>query len=140
MGVFVAPPPLPLLTPEELQTYSGPLTEALKAAGPTERVFFSFPKPGGRYSEDRTAGALFVRGRYLHLVVTDHSSIGFEFCAADRPLVVFDAPGLIEAARINPDKVALLRSAATVVSSREKFLIPSRVSLVTCWPARTPDI
>ncbi len=75
MGVFVAPPPLPLLTQEELQTYSGPLTEALKAAGPTERVFFSFPKPGGRYSEDRTAGALFVRGRYLHLVVTDHSSI-----------------------------------------------------------------
>jgi hypothetical protein len=75
MGVFVAPPPLPLLTPEELQTYSGPLTEVLKAAGPTERVFFSFPKPGGRYSEDRTAGALFVRGRYLHLVVTDHSSI-----------------------------------------------------------------
>jgi hypothetical protein len=50
------------------------------------------------------------------VMVTDHSSIGFEFCAADRPLVVFDAPGLIEAARINPDKVALLRSAATVVS------------------------
>jgi CDP-Glycerol:Poly(glycerophosphate) glycerophosphotransferase len=51
------------------------------------------------------------------VMVTDHSSIGFEFCAADRPLVVFDAPGLVEAARINPDKVALLRSAATVVSS-----------------------
>jgi hypothetical protein len=50
------------------------------------------------------------------VMVTDHSSIGFEFCAADRPLVVFDAPGLIEAARINPDKVALLRSAGTVVS------------------------
>ena len=51
------------------------------------------------------------------VMVTDHSSIGFEFCAADRPLVVFDAPGLVEAARINPEKVALLRSAATVVSS-----------------------
>ena len=51
------------------------------------------------------------------VMVTDHSSIGFEFCVADRPLVVFDAPGLIEAARINPDKVALLRSAAAVVSS-----------------------
>jgi len=50
-------------------------------------------------------------------MVTDHSSIGFEFCVADRPLVVFDAPGLIEAARINPDKVALLRSAAVVVST-----------------------
>ena len=55
------------------------------------------------------------------VMVTDHSSIGFEFCAADRPLVVFDAPGLIEAARINPDKVALLRSAATVVSSPEQL-------------------
>lgn len=51
------------------------------------------------------------------VMVTDHSSIGFEFCAADRPIVVFDAPGLVEAARINPQKVALLRSAAAVVST-----------------------
>jgi hypothetical protein len=50
------------------------------------------------------------------LMVTDHSSIGFEFCALDRPLVVYDAPGLIEAARINPEKVQLLRSAAAVVA------------------------
>jgi hypothetical protein len=49
------------------------------------------------------------------VMVTDHSSIGFEFCALDRPLVVFDAPDLIETARINPDKVTLLRSAAAVV-------------------------
>jgi hypothetical protein len=75
MGVFVAPPPVPLLTQEELQQYSAPLAEAFKEAGPTERVFFSFPKPGGRYSEDRTAGAFFLRGRYLHAVLTDHSSI-----------------------------------------------------------------
>jgi len=50
------------------------------------------------------------------VMVTDHSSIGFEFCAADRPLIVFDVPNLIAASRINPDKVALLRSAATVVA------------------------
>ena len=50
-------------------------------------------------------------------MVTDHSSIGFEFCVLDRPLIVFDAPGLVEAARINIDKVQLLRSASTVVSS-----------------------
>jgi hypothetical protein len=49
------------------------------------------------------------------VMVTDHSSIGFEFCALDRPLVVYDAPGLVETARINPEKVALLRSAAAVV-------------------------
>jgi hypothetical protein len=51
------------------------------------------------------------------IVVTDHSSVGFEYLVLDRPLLVFDTPGLIEAARINPDKVALLRSAARVAGS-----------------------
>ena len=50
------------------------------------------------------------------VMVTDHSSIGFEFLLLDRPLVVFDAPDLARVARINPDKMALLRSAARVVS------------------------
>jgi hypothetical protein len=49
------------------------------------------------------------------VMVTDHSSIGFEFCLLDRPLVVFDAPDLARVARINPEKIALLRSAARVV-------------------------
>ena len=51
------------------------------------------------------------------VLVTDHSSVGFEFLLLDRPLVVFDAPDLARAARVNPEKVALLRSAATVASS-----------------------
>jgi hypothetical protein len=50
------------------------------------------------------------------VMVTDHSSIGFEFCLLDRPLVIFDAPDLARVARINPDKIALLRSAARVVT------------------------
>jgi hypothetical protein len=49
------------------------------------------------------------------VMVTDHSSIGFEFFLLDRPLVIFDAPDLVRVARINPEKVALLRSAARVV-------------------------
>jgi hypothetical protein len=49
-------------------------------------------------------------------MVTDHSSIGFEFLTLDRPLIIFDAPDLARVARINPQKVALLRSAATVVA------------------------
>jgi hypothetical protein len=49
------------------------------------------------------------------LMVTDHSSVGFEYLVLDRPLIVYDVPELIEAARINPEKVSLLRSAATVV-------------------------
>ena len=51
------------------------------------------------------------------VMVTDHSSVGFEFFVLDRPLVVFDAPDLATSARINPAKVALLRSAAAVVTT-----------------------
>jgi CDP-Glycerol:Poly(glycerophosphate) glycerophosphotransferase len=49
-------------------------------------------------------------------LVTDHSSVGFEFMLLDRPIVVVDCPQLIERARVNPQKVELLRSAAEVVS------------------------
>ena len=52
-----------------------------------------------------------------HIVVTDHSSIGFEALAVDRPVIVFDAPDLPRVARINPEKVALLRSASDVAYS-----------------------
>jgi CDP-glycerol glycerophosphotransferase (TagB/SpsB family) len=51
------------------------------------------------------------------IMVTDHSSVGFEYLVLDRPLLVFDTPGLVEAARINADKVALLRRAARVVGT-----------------------
>jgi CDP-glycerol glycerophosphotransferase (TagB/SpsB family) len=53
-------------------------------------------------------------------MITDHSSVGFEFYLLDRPLVVFDAPDLVEVARINPEKVALLRSGARVVRTAEE--------------------
>jgi len=53
-------------------------------------------------------------------MVTDHSSIGFEFCLLDRPLIVFDAPDLPRVARINPEKIAQLRSAARVVFTADE--------------------
>ena len=55
------------------------------------------------------------------VMITDHSSIGFEFYLLDRPLVVFDAPDLVAVARINPEKVALLRSGARVVRTAEEI-------------------
>ena len=71
------------------------------------------------------------------LMVTDHSSVGFEYLVLDRPLLVFDAPGLVEAARINPEKVTLLRSAARVVrtipelaaAAAEERAAPARLSV-----------
>jgi CDP-glycerol glycerophosphotransferase (TagB/SpsB family) len=49
------------------------------------------------------------------LLITDHSSVGFEFMLLDRPIVVLEAPQLLEKVRINPEKVQLLRSAADLV-------------------------
>jgi CDP-glycerol glycerophosphotransferase len=56
-----------------------------------------------------------------HCMVTDHSSIGFEYLVVDRPLLIYDAPDLPQAARINPEKIALLRSAATVVTTPDEL-------------------
>ncbi len=62
-------------------------------------------------------------------MVTDHSSIGFEFCVLDRPVIVYEAPGLAEAARINPEKLALLRSAAAVVRDPGELRIAAQDAL-----------
>jgi hypothetical protein len=55
------------------------------------------------------------------VMVTDHSSVGFEYCLLDRPLIVFDAPDLPWVARINPEKIKTLRSAARVVFSASEI-------------------
>jgi hypothetical protein len=63
------------------------------------------------------------------VMVTDHSSVGFEYFVLDRPLVVFDAPDLARDARINPEKIALLRSAATVAATVEDLVRVVRAEL-----------
>ena len=66
------------------------------------------------FAEDPNASPyLFV----ADALVTDHSSVGFEFMLLDRPIVVIDCPELVEKARVNRDKVALLRSAAEVIQT-----------------------
>ena len=69
-------------------------------------------------------------------LVTDHSSVGFEFMLLDRPVIVIDCPSLIEKARVSADKVRLLQSAAAVVTNtaemtravREELADPLRLS------------
>jgi hypothetical protein len=52
-------------------------------------------------------------------LVTDHSSVGFEFALLDRPIVVVDTPTLLQEAGVSSDKVRALQSAATVVRDVE---------------------
>ena len=73
IGVFASPRPIPLFKEEEMSAISGLLATALRQAGSDERVFFSLANKEAPYSNDRTEGALFVRGPYLHIVVTDHA-------------------------------------------------------------------
>jgi hypothetical protein len=46
------------------------------------------------------------------VMVTDHSSCGFEYLLLDRPLVRIDMPALITSANVHPDYVQLLAEAA----------------------------
>jgi hypothetical protein len=63
------------------------------------------------------------------VMVTDHSTIGFEFLALDRPLVVFDVPQLLAAARVDDGKVRLLRSAARVVATPAEAAQAARAAI-----------
>jgi hypothetical protein len=51
------------------------------------------------------------------LMITDHSSAGFEFLLLDRPIVRINRPALVELANIHPDYVALLASVSESVDS-----------------------
>lgn len=69
---------------------------------------------------------------WLHaadVLVTDHSSVGFEFMLLDRPIVVIHSPELLKRARVNPDKAAMLRSAAFVVEHRDAIAATVRTAL-----------
>jgi glycosyltransferase involved in cell wall biosynthesis len=70
-------------------------------------------------------------------MVTDHSSVGFEFMLLDRPLVVIDCPDLLEHARINRQKADLLRSAADVVGRADD--LERIVSAALASPERHSD-
>lgn len=56
------------------------------------------------------------------LMVTDHSSAGFEFLLRDRPIVRIHRPALIELANIHADYVNLLASVAESVDTVDQVL------------------
>jgi hypothetical protein len=67
-------------------------------------------------------------------MITDHSTIGFEFALLDRPLVIFDAPELLSFARINRDKWDLLRGMADI--ARGVYELPEVLSRALEAPER----
>jgi hypothetical protein len=68
------------------------------------------------------------------VLVTDHSSIGFEFMLLDRPLIIIDCPRLLERAQVSVDKIGRLRAGAEVVSSSSD--VPDAVAGSLARPQR----
>ena len=60
------------------------------------------------------------------VMVTDHSSAGFEYLLRDRPLVRIHRPQLIELANVHPDYVALLASVSQSVDDLPATLARGR--------------
>jgi CDP-glycerol glycerophosphotransferase (TagB/SpsB family) len=63
--------------------------------------------------------------RYLvaaDLMITDHSSAGFEFLLRDRPIVRIHRPALIELANIHPDYVNLLAAVSDSIEVADDAL------------------
>jgi hypothetical protein len=81
LGLFERPHPIPVFTNAELDLISEPVALAFRQAGPDERVFFSIPgnQPPYPSTKERTAGAIWFRDRYAHMVLTDHHA----FTSAD---------------------------------------------------------
>ncbi|WP_455389160.1 hypothetical protein [Petrachloros mirabilis] len=79
IGAFSTPQPRPVFTRAELALLAEPFAAAFHKANPDERVFFSIQDPNAPYRTDRTAGSLFFRDEYLHVVLTDH----YAFLKAD---------------------------------------------------------
>jgi hypothetical protein len=64
-------PPAPLFREDEISVLAPVVADALRRAGPQERVHFSLFAPGmnPRYDRDVTGGWLAVRGAFLHLTI-----------------------------------------------------------------------
>jgi len=81
LGLFQEPRPFPVFTTAELDVIAAPIAQAFRQAAQKERVFFSIPGKQAPYpsQKEKTAGGLFFRDQYLHMVLTDH----YAFTPAD---------------------------------------------------------
>lgn len=77
----------------------------------------------------QTFGGVLAKGHnsspYLvaaDVMITDHSSVGFEYLLLDRPLIRIHVPELIKNTDIEPSYVDLLASAATSVTNVEEAM------------------
>ena len=93
LGQFDAPRPISLFDDADLRVIVQPVAEAFKQADPTQRVFFSLPNPKSAYG-DATAGSLFMRDSYLHVVVTDHKAFARADTAGGDDKDVRDTKGM----------------------------------------------
>jgi hypothetical protein len=88
-------------------------------------------RPRYAYATGAHAGPYLVAA---DLMVTDHSTIGFEFALLDKPLVVFDAPDLLHFARINAEKWHQLRGMADIARTVDE--LPAVVAHALAAPER----
>jgi len=51
------------------------------------------------------------------VLITDHSSVGFEYLLLDRPVIRIEVPKLLEEANVNPEYVELLAEASLTVET-----------------------
>ncbi|HEU4795134.1 MAG TPA: CDP-glycerol glycerophosphotransferase family protein [Pyrinomonadaceae bacterium] len=72
------------------------------------------------------------------VMITDHSSIGFEYLLLDRPLVRIEVPSLLKEANVNPEYIALLADASLSVRTVSETLAAVERSLTEPgWKSET---
>jgi len=91
-------------------------------------------RPHGRLVRDGNAAPWLVAADVL---VSDHSSVGFEYLLLDRPLIRIESPELIQRAGIPEEYVALMASASTTVRTAQHVL--AGVERALADPARGSD-
>ncbi|MFO0773541.1 MAG: hypothetical protein U0172_02610 [Nitrospiraceae bacterium] len=74
VGMLEQPRPIPVFTDTQLDQLLPAVTAAFAQATPEERVTFTLPQDVKSHATEQTMGALFLRDRYLHIVLTDHTA------------------------------------------------------------------